>query len=158
MPLSRYAPLVVCTLLVAGCVTETALPESSISFSRSTCLGSCPAYSMELYSDGRYVWNGRSHVSVAGTRRGRMTADAYRLALHLTSEARIEEFRDNYEGGADCATWTTDQQTVVIGLRNSSGTKTITHYLGCEGFSRQENLLQLESALERAMNIGKFTR
>jgi hypothetical protein len=87
-----------------------------------------------------------------------MTADAYRLALQLTSEARFEEFRGNYEGGADCATWTTDQQIVVISLRNSSGMKTVTHYLGCEGFSRQEDLLQLEDALERAMSIGKFTR
>jgi hypothetical protein len=85
-----------------------------------------------------------------------VSADAYRRALQLTSEARIEEFRGKYEGGADCATWTTDQQTVVISVRNSSGAKTITHYLGCEGFSRQEDLLQLESGLERAMHVQDF--
>ncbi len=113
---------------------------------------------MELYIDGTFVWNGRAHVSVVGKRTGRSMIAAYRQALQLISEANIDGFRDKYEGGADCATWTTDQQTVAISVRTASIEKTINHYLGCQGFSRENDLLQLEVGLENAMRIRDFVR
>lgn len=150
--------IVICAFLVAGCATEAALPEASISLSKSKCLGSCPAYTMELYSDGRYVWNGRAHISVEGTQRGRLNVEAYRQALRLISRADIESFHDKYEAGPDCATWTTDQQTVAIRIRNGSKVKTIVHYLGCQGFPRQDDLRRLENGLEEAMHIRDFVQ
>lgn len=158
MPLSGFTQIAILALLVTGCATESVLPESSVSLSKSNCLGSCPAYSMELYSDGRYVWNGRAHVSVVGTRRGNLTTDAYRQALQLVAESAFESFKDSYEEGQDCSTWTTDQQTVVVSVRNGLKGKTVRHYLGCEGFSKQDDLIRLENGLERLMHIRAFVR
>jgi len=158
MSLSRVTQIVMLVFLVTGCAAQSVLPDFSISISKSNCLGSCPAYSMELYRDGRYVWNGRAHVSAIGTRNGGRTSDAYRQAMHLVAAADFESFKDNYETGPDCSTWTTDQQTVVVSVRNGSTGKTVRHYLGCEGFPRQDDLLHLENELEKVMHINDFVR
>lgn len=42
------------------------------SFRRTPCFGSCPAYSVEVWSDGQVTWNGEQHV----TRLGAYTAQA----------------------------------------------------------------------------------
>ena len=75
---------------------------------------------MRLYSDGSYEWKGVARVASSGTRRGRFDVEAYRQAKPLISDADIGRFRDKYEGGSDCTTWTTDQQTVVIGIMDGS--------------------------------------
>ena len=158
MSLFSVARNTVFTLLVAGCATVGPRPASSISLSKSTCLGKCPAYTMRLYSDGSYEWKGVAHVASSGTRRGRFDVETYRQAKRLISDADIGQFRDKYEGGPDCTTWTTDQQTVVIGIMDGSQEKTIVHYLGCEGFARQDELRRLESELEKALKVTDFIR
>lgn len=157
MPPPFFARIAICALLVGGCATETPLPQSSISLSESECLGSCPAYTMELYSDGRYVWNGRVHVSVVGIQRGRLNVEAYRQASRLISLARIDRFRDEYVNSA-CETVVSDFPTVVITVRDGSKVKSITHYRGCEGFPRRDELLRLEDELEKAMHIKYFVQ
>ena len=113
---------------------------------------------MRLYRDGSYEWTGVAHVARSGTRRGRLDVEAYRQAKRLILEADIGQFRDEYEGGSDCTTWTTDQQTVVISIVEGSQEKTIVHYLGCEGFARQDELRRLESELEKALKATDFIR
>lgn len=147
------------TLLVAGCATVGARPASSISLSKSTCLGKCPAYTMRLYSDGSYEWTGVAHVTRSGTRRGRFDVEVYRQAKRLISNADIGQFRDKYESGPDCTTWTTDQQTVVIGIEDGAREiKMIVHYLGCEGFAREDELRRFESELEKGLKATDFIR
>lgn len=57
-----------------------------VELERTQCFGSCPAYQVRIYADGRVEWNGKSHVQVAGQRSGQITPESAR--------SLIEKFRD----------------------------------------------------------------
>ena len=136
-----------------GCVTTSSDFRPSVALERTACYGPCPVYRFTLYSDGRYVWEGRAHVSVKGIARGSMGAKAYTTATQLLRDARYQEFT----GSLDCETWATDNPTVEIVVTDASGQQTITHYRGCRGFPRQEDLTRLEDNLDKVFRTRRFT-
>ncbi len=144
--------------VLAGCTTNSEFPTSSISLTKTNCYGPCAAYQIELFSDGRYKWEGRAYVSANGARRGTLGVKTYREAAELLSDSHFQDFRDKYEGAADCETWVTDQQTIVIAVKERSSSKPVTHYLGCQGFERENALLQLEGKLVTILRIEELSR
>ena len=141
---------------VVGCVEIPTNTGSSFSIDRSTCYGSCPAYRFTLYADDSYMWQGRAHVRVTGTMRGHMDTGTFAAAKELLHSARYLEFNDSYEGGSACEIWQTDNQTVKIEVVDATTSKSITHYLGCKGFARQEELTRLEERMDEIFRTRKF--
>jgi hypothetical protein len=139
-----------------ACATSPSLPQQSVSIERTACYGPCPVYRFTLYSDGRYVWQGREHVSVLGTVRGWMGARTYAAAMKLLGDARYLEFKDSYD--SECEVMATDNATVMIVVEDASSRKQITHYRGCEGFARQDALTQLEENMDKVLRTRKFIR
>src|SRR5262249_25383187 len=119
-----------------GCATGLNVAQSSVSIWRTSCYGSCPVYRFAVYSDGRYVWEGRAHVRVIGTVRGRFGASTYAAAMRLLREARYQEFT----GSLERKIVSTDNPTVAIVVADASSQQTITDYVGCSGFPREEDL------------------
>ena len=142
---------------IVSCATSISDTSSSISLDRSACYGRCPVYRFTLYSDGRYVWEGRAHVSVKGTIRGWMGGGAYPAAKQLLGDARYLEFKDSYQSDSECEILETDNSTVTIIVADSLHPKTIAHYRGCRGFARQEALMQLEENLDKVFRTHRFT-
>jgi hypothetical protein len=136
-----------------GCITNSSDSRSSVSLTRTACYGPCPVYRFTLYSDGRYVWEGRAHVSVKGIVRGSMDAKAYATATQLLRDARYQEFT----GSLVCEIFATDNPTVEIAVADASGQQTITHHRGCRGFARQEDLTSLEDNLDKVFRTRRFT-
>jgi hypothetical protein len=85
-----------------------------------------------------------------------MREKAYLAAMQLLRDARYMEFKDNYYGD-ECEIWATDSSTTTIVVADSLHPKTITHYNGCLGFERQEQLSQLEDDLIKVLHIRLFT-
>jgi hypothetical protein len=52
----------------AGCAgTRPDVPSDfSLIFSRGGCFGACPAYTVELFSDGKVIYNGNFNVRLKG--------------------------------------------------------------------------------------------
>ena len=136
-----------------GCLAPSSDARSSISLERTECYGPCPVYRFTLYSDGGYLWEGRAHVSVKGILRGSMSTQAYATAMQLLRDARYPEFIGRHE----CEIEVTDNPTVKIVVADASRQQTITHYVGCRGFPRQEVLTQLEDNLDKVFRTRRFT-
>jgi hypothetical protein len=141
-----------------ACATSPSFPQRSISIERTACYGPCPVYRFTLYSDGRYVWEGRAHVAILGTVRGSMGARTYATAMQLLGDARYLEFKDSYGSDSECQVWATDSATIEIVVKDASGPKTISHYGGCQGFARQEVLTQLEDNMDKVLRTREFIR
>jgi hypothetical protein len=82
-----------------------------------------------------------------------MGAKAYASAMELLRNARYQEFK----GRLECETLATDNPTVKIVVADASRQQTITHYVGCRGFPRQEVLTQLEDNLDKVFRTRRFT-
>lgn len=143
---------------LCACATSPSLPQQSVSIERTACYGRCPVYRFTLYSDGRYVWQGREYVSDLGTVRGWRDARTYAAAMKLLSDARYLEFKDSYVSDSECEVWATDNPTVTIVVENASSQKKITHYLGCQGFAREDALTQLEGNMDKVLRTREFIR
>lgn len=146
---------------MVGCTTAPTASISSITIERTACYGHCPVYRFTLYSDGRYVWQGREHVAVVGTARGWMDPSAYTAAMQRLKAARYLEFKDGYpleDNDKNCEIMATDNPSVRVVVATASRPKTIYHYLGCEGFARQQTLIQLENSLDEVFQTARFIK
>ena len=153
---------IVTTLALAGMFlgcssTSSNVVGRSIAIERSSCYGPCPVYRFTMYSNGQYVWQGRAHVSVVGTVRGRMDVRAFATAMRLLIDSGYLDFKDSYRSGEECEVIATDNPTVSIVVVDPVHPKTISHYRGCRGFARQDVLTELEDNLDTVFKTRRFT-
>jgi hypothetical protein len=142
--------------MLVGCATSSNIARPGITIERTSCYGSCPVYRFTQFSDGHYLWVGRAHVAVWGTVSGSGGARAYAVALQLLRDARYLDFKDDY-AQEDCEVFATDNLTVRIVVEDALGSKTITHYRGCEGFPPQDASSSLEESLDKVLGTRRFT-
>ncbi|MES2299135.1 MAG: ankyrin repeat domain-containing protein [Pseudomonadota bacterium] len=110
----HYAPFKVNGRAVPAFVTEVIAEEESnarhqpmphaasnnilISLERSSCLGTCPNYRVEVYGDGRLVYVGTDHVAVRGRHSYRVAPGAVDQLLGTMREGDIWSMRPSYAG------------------------------------------------------------
>ena len=92
-------------------------PETNpvLTFERTPCFGTCPAYTMQVFADGRVVYEGRRRVPMLGTKELKLPAAAVTDMLNQAKEARFEQFQDRYSQN------TTDLPSTIIAVRQPGG-------------------------------------
>ena len=96
-----------------GTKAKTAAPV--LTFERTPCFGTCPAYSMSVFADGRVAYEGRRAVPLMGVKELRLPAAAVADMLRQAKEAHFEKFQDRYSQN------TTDLPSTIIGVRQANG-------------------------------------
>lgn len=103
--------IVLLSVLVLGaCKTKKKAvePETKTEFSytdkdmvasieRTMCFGKCPAYKMEIYGNGKIVYEGLRDVANIGKYTGSTTTDKINQLLTKAKEIGYMEFNDSYE-------------------------------------------------------------
>jgi hypothetical protein len=140
-----------------------ASPISTDVFSLSTtsCFGTCPAYEVNVFSDGVIVFNGEAHTKVEGVYRLPNDPDLFQKILSLLDDSVFQKFRENYgwtgEGEeSPCKEEWTDHPSTVLSMQYANSKKTIYHYHGCKGFNREEELEALEKALFELIGLKSY--
>jgi hypothetical protein len=80
----------------ASLSSQAALRDDFVELQRTRCNGTCPAYSVRVYADGRVNWDGKYAVRVRGTASARIST---KLAQELLENLRAGGFwdlRDEY--------------------------------------------------------------
>ena len=90
-------------------------PEPVLTFARTPCFGTCPAYTMEVFADGRVLYEGRHAVPMMGKKELRLPAAAVADMLRNAKEADFASFNARYSNGA------TDLPSTVLGVRQPDG-------------------------------------
>ncbi|OGX82284.1 DUF6438 domain-containing protein [Hymenobacter glacialis] len=86
-----------------------------LTFERTACFGKCPTYVMQVYADGRVVYEGRRYVPLMGLQELKLPAATVAEMLRKAREANFEQFQERY------AQNTSDLPSTVVGIRQANG-------------------------------------
>lgn len=96
-------------------------PAPILTFQRGACLGSCPAYVLSVFADGRVAYEGQQNVAVLGKKEFRLARGVVNEMLRRTQEAHFFDLKELYSNGA------TDIPATIVAVRQPNGKlKTVT--------------------------------
>jgi Domain of unknown function (DUF6438) len=128
---------------------QGAPPEKLVTLERTNCLGTCPSYTVTVFTDGKLEYVGRSFVKHKGARAGRV--DAAQLA------ALEQAFKDaDYFSLADKYTKyeRSDNPYCNTSFNLHGRRKAIDHYYG--DHSAPAPLVKLEGQIDEIVRIERF--
>lgn len=132
--------------------------SETIQLQRTICYGSCPAYTITIYSDGEITWQGESFVAYKGERNIRVDPKVFESALALLEKAAFRSFATRYQRDErdGCERLVTDSPNAVITVKTSTYEHRVWHYHGCEGFPRESELINLEDELDELLGSERW--
>jgi hypothetical protein len=130
--------------------------DTEIGLERRRCDLRCPVYKLTLSADGKVVYEGRNFVKRTGTIRSNI--DEQKLAALIAEIERINYFslQDKYIPGANCPQVATDYPTVITSVRINGRSHMIEHYHGCSGSDVLQELINLETKIDQAVNTEQW--
>lgn len=87
-----------------------------LTFERTPCYGTCPAYSMQVYANGRVAYEGHHSVPLPGKHDLKLPAGTVANMLSQAKAAHFEAFEKSYLSGA------TDMPSTIVTVRQPDGT------------------------------------
>lgn len=89
--------------------------EPMLTFERTPCFGTCPAYKMQVFADGRVAYEGRRAMPVMGKKNLQLPAATVADMLHQAQDAHFDQFQNRYSRN------TTDLPSTIITIRQPNG-------------------------------------
>jgi Domain of unknown function (DUF6438) len=108
---------------------------------RTECYGTCPAYRLEVYRNGKVTYTGKSHVKVIGEMTKWIDQSTLQALQAAFTQAQFLRFKDNYTE----MTWT-DMPTTTLSFSSPQNRKTVVHYHGDD--SAPKSLTDLENRID----------
>jgi len=122
-----------------------------ITLSRSSCYGTCPAYKLEIYSDGKVKYEGHSFVKVTGTKTWQIDEKAIKKLNKLITDYGYLNMQKNENPDS----FTTDLPTITTFVEMMNGEKkTISNYHGLDDWP--DKLKDFEDEIDEIVNSSKF--
>ena len=122
-----------------------------MSLERTGCLGTCPAYSVEVHGDGTVLYNGTAYVAVLGKHRGQISQQA---VLDIFNDFRDSDYfslRNSYRMGV------TDNPTFTTSLEFDGRSKQVVDYVGLAiGMPAAVN--KLENTIDELADAARWTK
>lgn len=69
------------------------------SLERTPCLGTCPVFKLEVFSDGYVKYHGRNYVDLIGDYAGTLKPEQLKQVVNLFNQADFYAFEDSYNDG-----------------------------------------------------------
>ena len=132
-----------CSLLV-GCNSAKKIGSDNeivFSMTKTKCYGKCPAYTIEIYSNGRVTYSGLANVEKIGKFEKNITQTELSNLQKTFLDSKFFDFDDEYVSNA------TDLPTTYILFRNNGKEKKIKDY-----HKAPKELKDLERLLEDIAN------
>lgn len=146
-------------MLLALSLALVSLPTSLpvITLERTTCFGSCPAYTVSIYGDGLVLFEGKEYVKTKDTADGRITKDELQQLVREFEKLDYMKLKDNYgNDDAGCPQSSTDYPSAITSLNLNGKEKTVHHYLGCRGLPILDQLTQLEDKIDEVVKTKRW--
>lgn len=128
-------------------------------YSTTSCLGTCPVYEVNVFSDGVIVFKGEAFTEKKGVFRLPKNSELFDQIIKLLDENNFSEFLDSYDGNEEvnpCKEEYTDHPSSTLTVQHSNSKKTVFHYHGCKGFDREQELIRLETTLFEMMGLNSY--
>lgn len=128
-----------------------------ITLERTPCFGTCPVYKLEIFADGKVVYEGKDFVKRKGTVQGRITKAAVQQLVREFNRINYLRLDDEYiSEGPNCPEWWTDSPSAVTSINWKGRQKTIRHYHGCRGAKVLDQLTALEQKIDQVAKTRRW--
>lgn len=137
------------------------LADVVISLERTQCLGRCPVYKVEIFGDGRVLYEGLDHVKEEGTRESVVSRQDIVKLLEQIYAVRFFEMKDRYANRPVIAESdgmiiegvqvVTDQPAQVVSVRIGDYEKRVVHY-----YSGPQDLVELINRIDEIAGSDKW--
>jgi hypothetical protein len=140
-------PKFVVLLALAACISPLTLAKDGVTkspfvrLSRGSCFGICPVYSITVYGNGGFVYEGTGFVQVQGKRKGRLSP---KDTAELFSEIKTQFFRLKSRYGNESDLPAT---TIVVSIQNRR--KVVTDFTGTKEVEHLSELIERLTSVER---------
>jgi len=121
-----------------------------LSLSRDLCLGSCPAYKLEVYGDGSVSYSGQAYVKYCGEYRGRISLGAVREIVSYFRAADYFWLYPDYTFGI------TDQPTFKTSIAFDGKHMSVNDYIGYQ-VGMPVSVIDVEDAIDRLAGPETWT-
>jgi hypothetical protein len=113
-------------LIACSCASQRGLTDKDITISieATPCMGDCPVYRAEIYTNGVIIYEGRENVEKIGHYTGKLSPKKLTKLQLAFEEADFFSMQDEY-----VASWT-DLPTVWLYYSNGDRKKRIKDYYG----------------------------
>ena len=122
-----------------------------ITLQRTTCFGTCPAYSIALNGDGSVLYEGKYYVAFQGRHRGWVPRDNVIEMVKLFQQADYYSLRDEY------SSMVTDNPTKITSIEIDGRRKQVIDYVGLD-MGMPVAVAELEDAIDRLSGSLRWTR
>lgn len=130
-----------------------------ITLERTACFGTCPIYKLEIFADGKVVYEGRDFVKRKGKAQGRITKAQVQQLVREFNRINYLSLDDEYVSeGPGCPEWWTDSSSAVTSINWKGRNKTIRHYHGCRGAKVLHQLTALENTIDQVANTKRWVK
>lgn len=99
--------------------------EVAITLERGVCMGTCPAYTLTIYTDGRVVFNGEHNTTVEGEQEIQIEPETVEQLVAGFEAAGFFEWEDEYTEMT-----VSDLPYVTTSVTRDGETKTVRRYTG----------------------------
>jgi biotin carboxylase len=128
--------------------------EPVVTLERTVCYGTCPAYTVAAYADGRVVFDGRDHVARVGVAERHVDPAVVAALVARAEAAGHAGFTEALaEPNVMCAT---DNPAAITTVRTAARTTHVAHDLGCRGFAGEAALRAFEDEVDRALGTAEW--
>ena len=146
-------------LLLALSLSLAATAVPVITLERTPCFGTCPMYKLEIFADGKVVYEGTDFVKRKGRVESRITKAQVQQLVREFNRINYFKLENEYVSeGPNCPQWWTDSPSVVTSINWKGRQKTIHHYHGCYGTEVLEQLTALENKIDQVANTKRWVK
>lgn len=120
-----YSTIVISIFLIASCTSLNKTTSSNtILFKLETtaCYGTCPVYTLEIFSDGETKLTGKQHIDKIGAYKAYLNEERLNSIIESFNQASFFEFKDSYRSLYK------DLPTKYISYNKDDKTKTVMAY------------------------------
>lgn len=140
------------SLIRAPATIHSTESDTLINMERTICFGTCPAYTLTIWKNGKVTFNGKEFVEYKGIETGKMSQEKIDKLIQKIKQSPFMEMPSSPE----CETRYTDMPSVFLTIKLDGERNSVSHYHGCKGFEFEEELFQLEEAIDSLAGTKKW--
>jgi Pyruvate/2-oxoacid:ferredoxin oxidoreductase delta subunit len=119
-----------------------------VSLQRTPCFGQCPVFKIQMFNDGKVVYEGKAHCKRMGTYKAVASAELIKVIQQKASDIKYLSFEERYPKGESMIT---DIPTTISYIKVGSDSKMVAN-----NYDAPKELVEFERWLEQQFETLKW--
>jgi hypothetical protein len=136
---------------------QPAVGFKSVVMQRTACLGSCPVYTVKIFSSGDVIYDGDEEVTITGHHVARIGLAELRNLADAFEHINFYSLHDSYRSKNDgCVESRSDYPAVEIVIGRAGKPKKVYYDYGCKGISDAQRIVWLSDKIDEISRTAQW--